>query len=127
MAYSVMLKPEVLASINEFLQKHAVILTNVDSDILQPLRGRIKEGNTLAQDAEALIIEGMLIRGFQKRVGQKKLDLLSSQIDRKDDMKIPDAMVQPVLLAEALAALQKGQKRKHKSGADGADDTAVED
>ena len=98
-----------------FLQKMADAISKEDASSVS---AAVKTGQTLSQECEVLVLEGMMIRGLQKKTLQKKLDLIQSQLDKMDESKIADVKIQPVLLESARSLVNKGTKRKKPAEAE---------
>ena len=68
------------------------------------LTSMVKKGKKMCLEADALIIEGMIIRAYRKKNVMRRNEILVVQLDKKADKQIPDHMIHGLLLQSANSA-----------------------
>ena len=101
---------EDIETAEEFVKKHGCILSAVEDERTQELKGAIKHAAHVAQCYAALIIDGMAVRAMEAKLVTRRDAILRAQDGRMKTENIPDSMIHVLLKGELERATAKAEK-----------------
>ena len=88
-----------ITNVQNFLTKHGIVLGCVPDGVLAALRAHVKAAQEKSQQANAILIEGMIFLGLDQKVKANREKMLKAQNDKimgKDGP--PETMIHPAFL-----------------------------